>query len=67
MFLVKTSICACMAGLGGALGYVMAQPHTWAAAVALGGMFAAALAADILTQPLEGESADENDEENEAD
>ena len=53
MLFVKHAICSTAGLFGGVFGYVCAETDAWTLTGAMIGMFSAALAADLLTRPLE--------------
>lgn len=59
MLFAKHAVCSTAGLCGGIFGYVSAESDTWALAAAFVGMFFCAIAADILTQPLEEDEDDE--------
>lgn len=60
MLFVKHAIVSSAGFVGGILGYVAAETDAWTLVGALVGMFSAALAADILTQPMEVDEDGDN-------
>lgn len=62
MFFVKNAIVSSAGLFGGVFGWVSAESDAWTLVGAMVGMFSAALVADILTQPMEVNEDDCQDE-----
>lgn len=61
MLCVKHAIVSTAGLCGGVFGYVAAETDAWTLIGSMVGMFCAALVADVLTQPMETDEDDRQD------